>query len=42
MPEDVLKGINDSIEPVRREIDWFNGLSPLDQVRVLQRAFGGP
>ncbi|RCK44158.1 hypothetical protein TH25_19780 [Thalassospira profundimaris] len=42
LPEEVLNGINDRIEPVRREIDWFNGLSPLDQVRVLQRAFGGP
>ncbi len=38
VPEDIN---NNVLEPIRREIRWFENLSPMDQVRALQRAFGG-
>ena len=52
VPEDIVEGVNNVVEgvkqgtqeimePIRRELNWFDGLSPIDQVRALQRAFGG-
>lgn len=37
-----VESVEQAVEPIRREIRWFEGLSQIDQLRVLQRAFGGP
>lgn len=42
LPGQTAEGVKKALEPVRREINWFNGLSSLDQIRVLERILGGP
>lgn len=33
--------IGETLDGIDRQIDWFDGLDPADQIRALQRAFGG-
>lgn len=39
--EEVVKDMKQAFDPIRRELDWFDSLPSLDQLRVLRRAFGG-
>lgn len=41
LPETIERTFDEATRPARDQMNWFNGLSDLDQYNVLRRLFGG-